>query len=96
MSLYEAVANGDGDQRIAWSEVPAGAVIRGLAPIGVRWLGVKAKDGSVLVARGCPLREWAPCEAPLNGVWATIIEDTGPIIKSGHTSILRAHPEQRR
>lgn len=86
--------DGNGDLRIPWSEVQPGAIIRGLAPIGVRWPGQKASDGTVRVAKGCPLNEWLPCEARVKAgdgsyQWAHIEADTGPIVKSGHTAIFR-------
>lgn len=46
--------------------IPAGTVILGLAPIGVRWEGRAMGNGRIKPNRGCPVREFAPLYALMN------------------------------
>ena len=52
-------------------EIPRGATIAGLAPIGRRWTGVKTLRG-IRPDKGCPMREFSPCYAYFDWVWHKI------------------------
>ena len=59
------------ERKIAWEDVPEGQRLRGLAPIGVRWLGTKRR-GKVSPDKGCPKSEFALTEAWIDGDWVNI------------------------
>jgi len=66
---------------VAWEDVPDGTALRGLAPLGVRWTGVKRKGRAAPSATFGLLRwgsiaksEFAPTHALLDGHYIRIKE----------------------
>ena len=59
-----------------WAEVPEGAELRGLAPIGVRWApgGTKrrGKASPLLWPRRIARSEFLPTHALVGGVWVEL------------------------
>jgi len=57
--------------KIKLADVPNGAHILGMAPIGVRWEGTM-RNGVVCPDKGCPKGEFSPCYALLPDGWKEI------------------------
>jgi hypothetical protein len=51
--------------------LPNGTLLRGLAPIGVRWFGL-VKRGKVVPDEGCPKGEFALTDAWVGGTWVEV------------------------
>lgn len=52
--------------KVRLSDLPVGAEILGLAPVGRRWTAVMTKSG-IKPAPGCPAAEFLPCFASYGG-----------------------------
>ncbi len=63
----------DIDGQISREMVPVGAVVLGLAPIGIRWEAIALGNGKFRPDGNCPPREFAPCFALFDGKILEII-----------------------
>lgn len=57
---------------VAISEIPDGATLMGMAPIGIRWSGLK-KRGVIVPDGDCPAAEFAITHAMVNGAWHEVL-----------------------